>query len=265
MADTTKWDIDNENFSYFFERESDRMTESQRLSLPKELYFKLFNRGGKVDTTSSSKLSFLAKLFILIKALRKRTFILIEDENGMDIEKFFEYREALKKYKYDVTSAEGLITDTVFVLCNKEVMDTYSHLNKLSVSPAYNYLIKTKNAGPRNKTAEYISQINYIVKVFSFYESNRKRITMQMGIEFSEWLVLIYLFQGGQMLGSAIYKSWFRYSYNSSSTKIKKAFGTLQHRGFIVKIGESRGAKLEITALGRERVCEILTKFALNP
>ncbi len=65
MADKTRFDIDNENFAYFFAKEAALMTEKQRFLLPKELYFKLFKRGGAVDTDSTYKLSFLAKLFIL--------------------------------------------------------------------------------------------------------------------------------------------------------------------------------------------------------
>lgn len=265
MADKTKWDIDNENFNYFFAQESALMSEKQRFSLPKELYFKLFKRGGAVDTNSTYKLSFLAKLFILIKALRKRVFILIEDENGMDEEAYFKYREMLHKHKYTTTSADGLITDSTFVLANKDVMDTYSLLNRLSVSNAYNYLIKAKNPLKiRSKTGEHLTNIVYVSRMLSYYESNRKRITMQMGIEFSEWLVLIHIFHGGFVKSSDIYKSWYKYSYNSSSTKIKKAFSTLQMRGYVVKIGERSNAKLEITALGRDKVCEIMDKFVVN-
>lgn len=266
MADKTRFDIENENFSYFFAHQTALMNEKQRFLLPKELYFKLFKRGGAVDTDSNYKLSFLAKLFILIKALRKRVYILIEDENGMDEEKFFEYREMLKKHKYEVTSADGLITDSVFVLANKEVMDTYSHLNKLSVSPAYNYLIKGKNSiRLKSKQTDYITQVNYIAKVLSYYESNRKRITMQMEIDFCEWLVLIHIFHGGTIVSSSIYKEHYKYGYNSSAKKIKMAFSSLQSRGYAIKIGDTRGAKIEITALGREKVCEIMDKFVVNP
>lgn len=266
MADKTKWDVDNENFNHFFAKEAALMTEKQRFLLPKELYFKLFKRGGAVDTDSNYKLSFLAKIFILIKALRKRVTILIEDENGMNEEQFFAYRKQLAKCEYKVSSAEGLITDSIFVLANKDVMDTFSRLNNLSVSPAYNYLIKSKNSlRLKSKQSDYITEVNYIAKVISYYESNRKRITMQMGIDFSEWLVLIHIFHGGAVISSSIYKSWYKYSYNSSSTKIKKAFGTLQIRGYIQKIGTSKGAKIEITALGRDKVCEIMDKFVVNP
>jgi hypothetical protein len=265
MADKTRWNVENENFDYFFQKESSLMTEKQREVLPKELYFKLFNRGGKVDTTSTNKISFLAKLFILIKALRKRVIILIEDENeGMDKEQYFKYRELLKSRKYNTTSSEGLITDAVFVLGNTELMDTFHRLNSLSVSNAYNYLVSSKQVKLKNKTADYITHLIYITKFLTFYESNRKRISMLTGINFPEWLVLIALFNGGEMQGSQLYKSTYRYGFNSSATKIKQAFGTLQTRNYIQKHGRDRGAKMQITALGRSKVIEILEKFVLN-
>lgn len=265
MADKTKIDLQNENFDYYFASQAALMTEKQRFLLPKALYFKLFNRGGAVDTTGTCKLSFLAKLFILIKALRKRVTILIEDEKGMDEEQFFEYRKLLHKSQYTTSSADGLITDSVFVLANKEVMDTFSHLNRLSVSPAYNYIIKSKNSlRLKSKQSEYLAHVNHVAKTLAYYESNRKRISMQFGLEFTEWLVLIRLFHGGQVKSSSIYKEWYRYSYNSSSTKIKMAFSTLQIRGYIVKSGVRSNAKMEITALGRDMVCEIMDKFVVN-
>jgi len=265
MADKQKWDIDNENFNYFFAKEAALMSESQRFLLPKDLYFKLFNRGGAVDSKSHFKLSFIAKLFILIKALRKRVFILIEDENGMDEEQYFEYKKLLKKHQYTVSSAEGIITDSVFVLANRDVMDTYSHLNRLSVSPAYSYLVRSKNRESiKTKTTEYINQINYVTKMLSYYESNRKNIHMKTGINFPEWLVLIHIFHGEIVKSSDIYQKWYKFSFNSSAVKIKLAFSSLQRSGYVKKIGERSNAKLEITALGRDKVCEIMDKLVIN-
>jgi hypothetical protein len=266
MADKTKWNIENTNFDHYFAHQSGQMVEAQRLTLPKVLYFKLFNRGGEVDTTSTSKLSFLAKLFILIKALRKRVIIMIEDENGMDEEQYFEYKRLFSKSKYDISSAEGLITDSVFVLGNKELFDTYHKLNSLSVSSFYNYAIKLKNkTNIKSSQSEYLSQVNHVVKTISFYEANRKNITMQKGIVFCEWLVLIYLFHRDKpVLGSDMYKKHYRYGYNSSAKEIKLAFGSLQLRGYITKIGQTRGAKMEITALGRDAVIGILNDYVLN-
>ena len=264
MADKTRWNLENENFDHFFHKESTLMTEKQREILPKELYFKLFNRGGKVDTTSTSKLSFLAKLFILIKSCRKRVVILIEDENGMDEEEYFKYKELLKGRKATQSGAAELIEDAVFVTGNKELIDTFHSLNSLSVSPAYNYLISAKNPKLKNKTADYINAVTYVTRFLTHYESNRKKLTMLTGINFPEWLVLIALFHGKEVKGSELYKATYRYGFNSSATKIKVAFGTLQVRGYIQKHGNNSGAKMQITALGKDKVIELMNKFVIN-
>lgn len=182
----------------------------------------------------------------------------------MDEEEYFKYRELLKSRKYNTTSSEGLITDAVFVLGNKELMDTFHKLNSLSTSNSYNYLISSKQPKLKNKTAEYITQLVYITKWLTYYESNRKKISMLTGINFPEWLVLIALFHGGEVKGSELYKVTYRYGFNSSSTKIKLAFRTLQSRDFIKKYGENSGAKMQITALGRDKVIEIMEKYVVN-
>lgn len=262
MLSKLRFDIDNENFSHYFAKESALMSERQRESLPKELYFKLFKRGGTFDTTSTNKLSFLAKIFILIKSLRKRVIIIVEDEKGMDVEEFFKYKELLKKREYTISSSEETIEDAIFVLANKEIIDTYSLLNGLSVSPAYTYLTKAKNV-PKNKVSEYKIQIEYICKWLVNYESNRKKIAMNYGLNMSEWFVLIALYDGKETLGSSLYNQTFRYTFNSSKTKVKVAFGTLQSKQYIQKIGISRGARMKITALGIDKVNSILEKTCL--
>jgi len=262
MQSKLKFDIDNENFSHYFAKESALMSERQRELLPKELYFKLFKRGGTFDTTSTNKLSFLAKIFILIKALRKRVIILVEDEKGMDVEEFFKYKDLLKKREYTISNSEEIIEDAVFILANKEIVDTYSLMNNLSVSPAYAYLTKAKNA-QKNKVAEYKKQMDYICGWLVNYESNRKKIAMNMGLNMSEWFVLIALYNGNEVLGSSLYNQIYRYTFNSSKTKIKVAFGTLQNKQYIQKVGVSRGAKMRITALGIDKATEILNKTCL--
>ncbi len=247
--DKTKWDIDNENFNHFFHKLSALMTEKQRELLPKDLYFKVFNRGGAYDTKSSNKLSFLAKCFILIKALRKRLVIMVEDDKeGMDEEEYFKYKKLLSKRQFSVSGATNVIEDSVFILANKELFDTYSKLNELTCSPAYNYLIKGKNPIP-NKVEEHKKQMAYIAKFLVYYESNRKRIHMNSGINFSEWLTLIALYHGEEMQCAKLYREIYKHSFNSSATKIKLSFGTLQLRGYIEKIGLTNGAKMRITPL----------------
>lgn len=259
----TRFDIDNDNFANYFAKESALMTERQRDSLPKDLYFKLFKRGGTFDTTSTNKLPFLAKIFILIKGLKKRITILIEDEKGMDEEEYLKYQKLVKSRDYGISASEDIIDNTVFVLANKEVIDTYSYLNMVSVSPAYSYLTKAKNVS-KNKVAEHKKQMEYICKWIVNYESNRKIIAMNYGLNMSEWLVLIAIYNGKEVVASTLYKEVYRYSFNSSKNKIIHAFSTLYNYKFLTKIGVSRGMRLQITALGIDKVNSIIENNVLN-
>lgn len=264
MADKTKWDIDNENFNHFFHKLSSLMTEHQREVLPKDLYFKLFKRGGAYDTTSTNKLSFLAKCFILIKALRRRVIIMIEDDKeGMDEEEYFKYKGLLSKRQYTVSGAADLIEDAVFVLGNKELFETHSRLNELSCSKPYNYLIKAKNANA-NKTTQHLSEHDYVVKFLVNYESQRKLIHMNSGLNMSEWMVLIALYDGKEVSGSKLYNEIYRYTFNSGKTKIKRSYSSLEARGFLEKTGRLRWMKLRITPLGRNFITEIMSKRLIN-
>lgn len=259
-----KFDISCENFDNYFAIQSSGLGETQKELLPKEIVFKLFKKGGKPNTKSTSKLSFLAKIFVLIKAFRKRVIILIEDDvNGMDEEQYFKYKKLLKKNELSITNSQELVSDLTFVLANKEVMDTYSAMNLLSVSPAYNYLTKGKNT-TENKIQKWSKEAAYVNRFLSFYESNRKRISTQTGLTFADWLILIHIFDGKEYEGAPIYKEWYRYSCNSSQNKMKVALSTLQQRGYTTKTGGTSNAKYKITEFGRSKVMKVIEKYALN-
>lgn len=264
MPDKTKWDVINENFDHFFHRLSALMTEKQREVLPKDLYFKLFKRGGAYNTESTNKLPFLAKCFILMKSFKKRVLIMIEDDKeGMTEEEYFNYKKLLSKRQYTTYGAEDLVENSVFVLGNKELFDTYSKLNDLSCSPAYNFLIKAKNPLP-NKVEDHKKHMDYVCRFLTNYESNRKRIHMNSGLNMSEWLTLLSMYHGNEIVGSSIYKIIYKHSFNSSATKVKVAFGTLEAMGYIEKFGKSNGMKMRITPLGKAKISTILNQYVLN-
>lgn len=258
------FDIASDNFDYFFEKEVGLMGENQKELLPKELLYKVFSKGQRVNTKSTRKLSFLSKIFILFKALRKRVIIIVEDDaNGMDEEEFFKWKKLTSKQNYGEDNASQLISQAAFILGNKELCDTFHRLNNLSVSPAYSYLINSKNKD-YTKPNQWLNAMNYINRFLSNYESNRKKIAMQAGLSMAEWLVLIHIYHGKEVLSSSLYKEYYKYSYNTSATKLKGSYSNLQTRGFIEKIGVTNGAKIKITALGRDKVNEIMAKFVVN-
>lgn len=259
-----KFDISCPNFDSYFSKSIENIGEQEKSSLPKELLFKLFRRGGIYDATSTNKLTFIAKLFILFKCLKKRWYIVVEDEeNGMSVEQFWAFRKALGKRNYDLNNAGELISTGIFVLASKELAETYGHLNNLSVSNAYNFLVKTKNTEV-SKFTEYRQRMDYITNLFSFYESQKKTWVMATGLSIPEFLVLTYIYSRGEVVSAQLHKTIYKYAYNSSSTQIKLAFGTLQRKGMVEKIGVNKAVKLKITAAGIEIIDHIFRKYALN-
>lgn len=253
MGDT-RFGLDVENFNLYFEKLVPLISQPAKEAIPKDVLFKM----------RRNKLSFFGKLWVLFRCLRKRIWIVVEEEEGgLSVEEFVELREAIKRRDYGVPKAEGLISSGTFITASKELGDTFDYLNRLSTSGAYNFIQRAKNK-IQSKTAERNEQMEFICRFLVHYESNRKRIVLNTKIEMAEWLVLIYLYNGKEMQGSPIWKEVYKYSYNSSQTKIKVAYGTLQNRNYIEKIGVGKFTKFKITPLGRAAINEVMDKFVLN-
>jgi hypothetical protein len=266
MAAKTVFELSLDNFDLFFDKQLETITPQAKESLPKDVAFKIFRKGGAVNSTSTSKLSFLAKLYILWKALHKNFFIVVEgdDRNGLTVEEFVELKQAIKMRDYGVDRCNDyVIPQATFVTGSKDLMQSLAYLNNLSTAPAYRYLMRSKNPVP-NKVEQNKMATEYVCRFLSHYEASRKKIGFQSGINISEWLVLIHIYHGNEVMSNTIWRDVYKYSFNSSKTKIKLAFGTLQNRGYIVKNGTTKGAKIQITALGISAVNDILQKYAVN-
>jgi coproporphyrinogen III oxidase-like Fe-S oxidoreductase len=264
MVFKTLFDLSCQNFDYYFANHLEDISPQAKDMLPKDVAFKIFRGGGKVNTLNTSKLSFVAKLYILCKCLRKRWYIVVEDEHrGLSPQEFLNLREQLKKRVYTEDATNKLVTTGEFVYGSKELMDTLGYLNTLSTSKAYTFLAKNKNPVV-NKSHEWSKKMQYIVKFILTYEANKKTWVSQYKIEIPEWYVLISLYEGQEVKSSPIHQVTFRRAYQSSPTKIRKCFAVLQSKGLISKTGDRNGTKLRITALGVDLVNTILEKYALN-
>lgn len=260
----TLFDIDCEALDLYFAHEAEKMTVTAKSDLPRDVAFKLFRGGGKFRTNSTSKLGLIAKLYVLWKALTKRWFIVIEDEDrGMTPGQFMELRKAYRKKDYSIDQARVLVTSGTLVLANKELADCCSYLNRLSTSGAYNYLMKVKNM-PTNKVDEEDKKVAYITKFLVFWEGNKKTVVSKTGLGMPEIYVLLALYHGKEVQGATLYHDVFKRAYQSSPSKIKTAFGLLQSKGYIIKYGGTSAATMQITATGREALRDILDKYAVN-
>lgn len=266
MADKTKFDICVDNLDLYFANQLCSITPQAKEGLPKDVQFKLFRKGGEVDSNSTSKLSFIAKLYVLWKSLRKNIFIVVEgdDVNGLSTEDFVNLKQAIKARDYGVDrNNQYVIPQATFVTGSKDLVESLAYLNNLCSSPAYKYLLRGKNHVP-NKTEQNTEATQYICRFLSHYEANRKKIGFESGINISEWMILIALYHGNEIDSSLLWRTKYKYSFNSSKTKIKLAVGSLQRRGYIVKYGVTFKAKLQITSLGISACNDILQKYCVN-
>jgi len=264
MPYLTRFDLSCESLDLYFVDQFPHLTPEAKDALPKDVIFKLFRKGGAFNSNSTSKLGFLAKLYILWRALNKRFWIVIEDEDrGMTPGQFMELRKAAKERDYSQDQAKTIILSGTLVIGNKELGDSLQYLNDLSAAPSYNYLIKAKNS-PKNKVAKATEEREYIIKFLTYWESNKKTIVSQTGLNIPEIYVLMTLFSGKEVPSSSIYQQTFKRAYQSSPTKIKTAFGTLQQRGYVQKYGVSKKAILKITSLGKDVLIGIINKYAVN-
>lgn len=263
MAEKTLLDIQSENFDSFFINNSKEASTSAKESLPIDIKFRLYKAAGQLNQKFAVKLTAIEKLFMLWKAFNKRIYIVVEDEkNGMTINQFFEMQAGIKKLEYGQQKT-GLVAKAHFLLADKQLSDTFAYLNDLCHSPAYNYLNKSKNQ-PKNPSTEYRERMNYISKFLTYYESNKKKWVSETGISIPEFLVLIYTYHGKEVNGAEMYKNVYKRAYQSSPTKIKAAFRSLQHKGYIKKFGITSASKMQITSLGVDAVNGILNKYVLN-
>lgn len=264
MPQKTLFDLSSESLDLYFADQIPHLTPEAKDGLPRDIVFKLFRRGGDFNSKSTSKLNFLAKLYVLWRALNKRWWIVIEDENrGLTPGQFMELRKVAKERDYSMDQAQTIVLSGTLVLGTPELCQTLSYLNRLSTAPSYNYLVKSKNPA-KNHVAESEKQAQYIVRFLIHWEGSKKNMVAQTGLNIPEVLVLLALYHGKEVQGATLYHGLYKRAYQSSPTKIKAAFRSLQNRGYINKFGATSDAMLQITALGKDVLRGILDKYAIN-
>ena len=267
MADKLKLDIQNTNFDQYFEKKVLDMSQSQKETLPKELLYKVFRNGGGFNGKNSSKLSFLSKIFILWRALKHNWFLVVEGEagEGASVEEFIALKNAVKKGRnYDTESATDFLKSGTFVTGSKELMDTLGYLNNLSISPAYNFVSRSKNV-PKSRVQVWKQHMTYMCKLFSNYEGLKKKMVMEKGLSMSDILVLMAIYDGKEVNGPVLSKGVYKHTYHTSSTQVKRSLGALLMLGLVAKTGNTSSSKFRITALGSNKIDEIMGKYIINP
>lgn len=258
-----KFDLLSENFDLYLAKQLSKMTEHQKANLPRELLFKLFIRTGILNYNTANRIGFLGKLLLLQKGLGKRIYIMVEDEEGMTVEEFSKLKQDIKKRTILEDHGKAMTAIGTFIPCGKDLLDTVSYMSDICSHPIYNYLNRIRNT-PRNRVEVWKEEANFVMRFITRYEGNKKRWMAETGLNIQEFMILIALFDGEEVVSSNIIRETYKNSLYSGSTRMKTAFSTLQKKGFIIKYGRLRGAKMKITPLGSTLITNIMLKYAIN-
>lgn len=257
----TKLNIQQDNFDIYFANQVMHLTEQQKSKLPKTILMKLYKGGSEFNPRNTYQLGTLERLLVLNKALGKRIHFSVEDDAGVSLKEYDEFRDNLRKLPNESFDKETF--DAAFFLSNKELTDGFDYLSDLYSTPMYAHHRKLKNM-PRSKVKFFKEKMQYISRMFFNYEKQKKIMVMQCGLNMPELLVLLYLYNAnGYTPTSQLHKKELKHCFQSSTTRLKEAFSSLQSKGFVHKKGNTKSSELSISQLGIEKVTDIIfTYFA---
>lgn len=255
-----KIDLHVDNFEKYFALKAQGMSESQKERLPVEISARVFKKGGRV---SEALMPFLQQLYVLQKGLGSEIFIVIKDPDiGIGFSDFEKFQKQQNGSRTDITEAQHYLAAGVMVLGNKELMDWIAHLNFVSMSPYYNYIIKLKNS-PYVKLPNHNEEVVRLCEMLSKYDGSKRKLLKDKNISVPEWYILMYLADGKQKGAVGAYRDTFSSAYNATRPQLHNAFKRLVSSGYIQSEGSAKKKSYKITAFGRTLIREIFHKYII--
>jgi len=261
-----KYDFVSDNFVNYFLAQIKGLTSSQKEKIPEVLRLKLYSKSDneKFVVGRSNSLTIFQRLFILWRVMRKKIYIVIEDEdNGLSIEDFIKAKEWGEGRTVNEDRAGWLISQGHFVLGNKDLCEAFHYMQMISVSSAYKYLLTLKNLKP-TKYHNYKVETDYIHSLIMNYESRKKLISRNAGVTVPEWYVLLYFSDGKEKGASSIYTGQYFNSHNASRMQLLNAIKSMVDRGFLTKYGKTFKATYIISPYGLDKLYEITSKYVIS-
>jgi len=254
-------ELQNEAFDLYFAASAGNLTERQREALPLPVYRSLFLKNQKFKLTS---ISFLRKLYVLLKALNKRFFLIVEDEeNGVSPEAFMAIVEAEKnKERVPDTPWENSINYS-FCLADKSLVDWLSFLSGICENPAYSYAQKLKVENLKS-FPRYKEELKYLLAMFIRYEMGKKKIEKNKGVSVSEFYLLMHLYDGAWKGLATFYKELFMQIPGCSRRTMTDAIRKMLIEKTVEKKGNSRLLQYRITPYGTQFINEVMNKYVLS-
>lgn len=258
-------DIKHEVFDSFCYDKFSKITTEQMEYLPDGLVLKLgkLKRGFKwIDN-----LSLAERLYLLWKVFKEPFYIFIRgNSNPVSIEDFIKIQTLSNNEDASIEATRCVIDTFGFVLSNHDLIDTMIYAGQITRSPAAKYLLKTRNAVQKDaaKIEKHKENLKFIESVIFQYERIITRAVVDQGISFSEWLVLLFLYdEKEKQIKDGV--DYYKNTANASRIMLINAFSSLRDKGYVEKIGNGRRRTAQkITILGKQLVNKILIKYILN-
>ena len=114
-----RFNAECDNLNMYFAHQLSKITEEGKDRLPKEILVRLFRKGEEASKSAVSKMGFLEKLYVLVRALKGEWLILVKDDRGMSVDQFNHLKEKLFKKSGTIEDAEMLFSTGEFVLAER--------------------------------------------------------------------------------------------------------------------------------------------------
>lgn len=253
------YDIKSDNFDLYWVKEMDKLTPSQKLSLPTSLG--KHSRGwGLVSLSVAKRLTFAQKVQLLAHYCNKRIFVFVEDEAGLTAEKFNEYYTEKIDWRRELTEKDVEVLDGKFdfVLGHKEMIDGMDYLSIIFRSPLYNYMKRAKSKSGKRGEGKYDAERKHFSKLSEAlynYEVNKTFFLKAANLTPAMWYVLLYFGDGKQKKAS----SKIDMAIGCTQRSLQEAVYFLNNSGYLRRVGEGK-VYYEITPYGLELLYKILSK-----
>lgn len=257
-------DIYNENFNHYFVDRLNNMSPYQRNLMPKELSFKIFQRG---NVASTAKLNFNERTWILSNIFEYSISIVISEIDGIGIKDF---KNAIRAQNGEIVNSEllgPLHTNAAFILSDKDLNRSLLYMNHVCTSPIYSLVKKEVVANASNKPDKKFKdakdRLTTVSKLLINYEANKRRMAMDFNIDPCKWLALLF-FSTGEKTGVEFYNDAMRYSYNSAKSNLNMALNELYKDNYLSRRGTKVDYRYTLTSKGISLFNNLMDKIVMK-
>lgn len=255
-----KMDIFCPNFDHYLELKLENIMPHQIALLENSVQHKIIRYKSK----SVGHMSLAEKMHTLSVGLSAQVVLSVcDEENGITADLF---KTAIKSQAGKLKNSQmldHLDREGIFIQTDKQVAQALVYMSHAQTSDIYN-LIRMNNIrdkGQREIKFDKKKQVmNGLVDYLVKYESRKRRVLEQFGINIPKFYGLLYFYLGDDLCRN-FYDKQFKYAYSKSRTDLSKGLAELYRNGCLSKRGVTRELKYSITSKGIDLLMKVLSKM----